>query len=218
MPSASHNSLDVGTTDQGNRTEPESSRDWKTLVTKITGVLVVVPALLNAAFDIYATASKLPRTDAERVNSELFKKYFNKPPIAIIPLPIKHSLGVFEAKFQIFEEGEIYVEYGRSSQWFAFPSDVKRQALHSLFPTAQAQETNNTKGEWSTVIKQSDTLNGKFLLRERVLSDGMVSRSKIDIRTGNIIEESISKDRIPKLEAGSMQTQTYKFNGISISR
>ena len=90
------------------------AKDW---IVGLTAVLVVLPALINAGIDVYKAALNIPKTDAEQVNIELFKKYFNKPPVAAFRVPIKYSLGTAEAKFSIYEEGDVFVEYGSSSQW-----------------------------------------------------------------------------------------------------
>ena len=74
----------------GRVTAPDKDRSWANVVRSnvlaATGVLLVVPALLNAGYDIYAAAMKLPRTETERTNDALFRKYFNKPPVAVMPV------------------------------------------------------------------------------------------------------------------------------------
>ncbi len=52
-------------------TDFDRARAW---IAGLTGVLVVVPALINAGIDIYAAFAKLPKTEAERATVELFKK------------------------------------------------------------------------------------------------------------------------------------------------
>lgn len=183
---------------------------WKNRIVKLTGALVVVPALLNAGYDAVVAVAKLPRTDAERANSALFQKYFNKLPIAVVPVPIKHSMGTIEAKFQIYEEGEVYVEYGKMSQWFPFPvTREQKQANFSLIPEAIAQTSVSKEAPEGGVIRQSDSISGKFILRDRELSGGKFERSKIDMRSGKIVE-------FERLDTAPAPLSSKKFEGSTL--
>jgi hypothetical protein len=97
----------------------QNSSVWskaKGWIVGLTAILVVLPALINTGIDVRKAVLNIPKTDAERTNLELFKKYFNKPPVTAFPVPIKHSLGTVEAKFSIYDEGDIFVEYGNASR------------------------------------------------------------------------------------------------------
>jgi hypothetical protein len=193
-PSEQHiNTISSGSSQAGS--ENEGFRGW---IIKATGVLVVVPALLNAGYDVYAAAAKLPRTDAEKINAELFKKYFNKSPLASVPVPVKNSVGTVEAWFSIYEEGEIYLEFGKNSQWFPFPknSDSNR-ASFSFFPVAQAQISRIPvdSGRANSILTQKEEMSGAILTRSKIFSDGSTEERKIDIRTGETV--NIERGRLP---------------------
>ena len=84
--------------------EPNASpwlktRNW---IVGLTAVVVVLPSLINGGIDVYKALLSIPKTNAERANSELFKKYFNKSPVTVFPVPIKYSVGIVEAKFSIY--------------------------------------------------------------------------------------------------------------------
>jgi hypothetical protein len=165
----------------------------KAKIIAVTGVLLVVPALMNAGFDIYAAAAKLPRSEAEKDNLELFEKYFRKAPLVVNALPIRSPIGVVEARFAVYEEGEIHVEFGNRSQWFRFPK-IAPQAhawLLDFIPSAAAQTKPvptfkpSVAGEVLT-FRQSERIEGNALIRQRELSNGKTEETKYDLRTGDI--------------------------------
>lgn len=217
-------------------------RSWKSHIVAITAVLIAVPALINAGHDAWVALMNLPRTDAERINSELFRKNFNKTPVAVVPVPIKHSLGTAEARFLIYEDGEVFVEYGRFSQWFPFPRAAlgQERVSFSLLPQAVAQTaaptvplTPLTKAPRSpraslivdddepTLLKQTEVLEGNVLRRDRLMSDGSLVRLRIDTRSGRIIErEIVSRDEDVSAEANAKRAPitTYRVAPIAIKR
>lgn len=172
---------------------------WKGTIAGITAVLVGVPALVNAAYDIYATFANLPRTESERVNEALFRKYFMKQPIAEMPVPIKHSLGTVQARFAVFDEGDVFVEFGTQSQWFAFPRPgAKADRAHglSLLPSAHAQSVPPAKPPQAVprnrLYTQEGNVSGTTWYRTRIYEDGAVEKTEIDIRSGKVLKVDLS--------------------------
>lgn len=164
----------------------------KTWVVGLTGVLVGVPALINAGVDIYKAVLKIPRTESERANAELFKKYFNKVPIVTLPIPVKQTTGTTEVKFSVYEEGDVYVEYGSLTQWFPFPRSADpTHAAFSIVPPASAQTTGEAWGIGK--YQQSERIEGNTLVRERVYANGVVERQRIDLRTGAVLDKTVSE-------------------------
>lgn len=102
--------------------KPTPFSHMKGWLTGLVGVLVVLPSLINAGLDVYSSLLKLPKTEAERVNEKLFRENFGKQPVATVPVPIKQNNGIVEVRFQIYEKGDVFVEFGSFSQWFPFPS------------------------------------------------------------------------------------------------
>jgi hypothetical protein len=192
-------------------------RGW---IVKATGVLVVLPALLNSGYDVYSAAMKLPRTDAERVNSELYKKYFNKAPLATLPVPIKHEIGTVDVKFAIYEEGEVLVEFGRSSQWFPFPkaNGTGRTISMSLLPSAFAQAPRPMPTNAAAIASQKETLSGSTLLRWRIYQDGRTENRKIDIRTGETLEIEVGKIPKDSVPVGNMTPPALKIDTIDLQK
>ena len=173
-------------TDTARPTGFHRARAW---IVGPTGVLVVVPALINAGIDVYAAFAKLPKTEAERANVELFKKYFNKQPVAAFPVPIKQSNGTVEVRFSVFEEGDVYVEFGKFTQWFAFARQQAPTRIGpSLLPEAHADDSTQARGFGKYL--QNDTFVDGQVLRERRWENGILEVIKLDPRTGDIVDQS----------------------------
>lgn len=170
-----------------------TSLSARSKIAAITAALLAVPALINAVYDIYAAAMKLPRTDAERTNVQLFKKYMLKVPLAQMSVPIKTQFGIADASFNVFEEGDIYVEYGGQTQWFALPKPQPNKSVSiSVIPTALAAPYLRTAPRLvkppSMLTSQSNSLTGSTLLRMRYYNDGTFESEKVDIRSGTVLD------------------------------
>jgi hypothetical protein len=164
-----------------------------------TGVLVVLPALINAGYDIYAAAVKLPKTEAEIANEELFRKYFNKQPVAAFPIPVKQNNGTVEVRFSIYDEGDVFVEFGRMTQWFRFPASkpngsLPPSALSMFISSAHAQPAIQTQAAGTYV--QSDTMDGRLLVRERRYANGVREKTLLEPRSGTILQQSVMREPV----------------------
>ncbi|MBI2772623.1 MAG: hypothetical protein HYX47_23585 [Burkholderiales bacterium] len=170
--------------------EPFFTR-FKGWVVGLTGVFVVLPALINGGHDVYSLLAKLPRTDAERVNERLTREYFRKTPIAIMPVPIKQNNGTVEVRFEIYERGDVFVEFGNVTQWFPFPArdGEKKTSGLSLISEAIAQAVRPSPQGMGRYT-QSDELKDDAVVRERTYENGVVEAQVIDIRSGAILRSS----------------------------
>jgi hypothetical protein len=170
---------------------------WKAWIVGITSVVVVVPALINAANDVYVTVAKLPRNEAERVNQALYMRYFNKQPVIAVPLPIKHSLGTVDATISVYEGGDVLVEYGDRQQWFPFPAPKKE--IGFLVSHAYAGDVGaNARGIGS--YRQTDRVDGRVLVRKRDFANGITEEQRIDTRTGEVLERSTKPSQKASLD------------------
>lgn len=150
----------------------------------LTSVLVVIPAVINAGIDIYASLAKLPKSEAEKVNVALFQKYFNKQPVAAFPVPIKQSNGTVEVRFSVYEEGDVFVEFGRFTQWFPFPAGQSPTTAFSVFAQAYAQSNAGLRG--AGAYQQTDQMQGDAIVRKRAFENGVVEQYVLNPRTGDI--------------------------------
>lgn len=176
----------------------------------LTGVLVVIPSLINAGIDIYKALRNIPRTKTEKANVELFQKYFGKKPLATWPpLPVKQGAAVYEVKFSVWEEGDVFVEYGGMTQWFPFPRPST--AKLTLVSDAYAQDYSQLYGEY----QQSDAIQGSFLIRNRQYANGADEQQVIDMRTGQIIKHTVSPQTNSSLQKSSQQNAPFAGKHIA---
>jgi hypothetical protein len=195
----------------------ESASGIRSWIVKATGVLLVVPALLNAAYDVYANVQKLPRTDAERLNTELFKKYFNKEPLARLPISITNEAGSENVKIAIYEGGEIFVEVGRASRWFVFTkADKPDRVSFSLVSTAFAQ-TSATSGQ-AAIASQKDAISGSTLIRSRTYTDGRTEQRKIDIRSGMTLSTETGSVPVASVPTPASGTRVFSMEPIDLQQ
>ena len=192
------------------------SEGWskiRTWIVGITAIVVVLPALINGGIDVYKSILNIPMTDAERINNELFEKHFNKPPVAMLPVSVKTDLGAVDMKLSIYDEGDIYVEYGTHTRWF--PSPVQKTASLSLVSSAYAQgSTGQSKtGEY----RQVDKLMGNKILRERYYFDGTKETYLIDRNTGAISNMTVIRDsKAPSAGSTLPERKVRQLPGLDV--
>jgi len=182
----------------------------------LAGVLVVLPAIINAGIDIYASFAKLPKSEAERTNVALFQKYFNKQPVAAFPVPIKQSNGTVEVRFSIYEEGDVFVEFGRFTQWFPFPGPGPTPVAFSLIGEAHAQGNAAVKGFGP--YQQSDRMQGSVILRERAFENGVTEKYVLNPATGDILEFSARREADANVGPGVAKLAPIDLDAIRQNR
>ncbi|AZE48260.1 hypothetical protein C4K04_2587 [Pseudomonas chlororaphis] len=165
----------------------------------LTGVLVVLPALINSAKDVYGAIHQLPRTEAERLNVEFFKKYWGKKPLGELPLVISRDGSSYKFSVTVYEEGDLSVQYGNKIQWFAFPgqSATLSDAGFLISSTyADGSRYRSFDGELER-IQQFDSIQGSNAVRENVYRNGVRERQVIDIRTGVVVDQTFKESAVP---------------------
>lgn len=181
----------------------------KANIVALTGVLVAVPALINAGIDIYNHVQDIPRTDEERVNDDLFKAYFNIQPAVTVPVPVKTSIGEIEMRLSVYAAGDILVEYGDQSKWFPSPLKEKQAAKAGWFPEVFAEPlVSALKGVGKYTQKDTAT-GGKKIVRERYFENGVKESFTIDMNTGRIVDK-----KVEKISPSAVEQQNFK--GVKI--
>ncbi len=194
-------------------TEQKHSGNIASWIVGITGILVVVPALINAGADVYASVANLPKSDAEKINLEMFEEHFGKNPLHRGEIPVKTSTGTMSMELEVHTGGDILIRYGNSSQWFRSP--VKEiGATFSLVGTAFAQtSTANSNGNFY----QHDTLKGGQILRERFYSNGEKKTFVIDRKTGIWSELEVAGSP-PRPAPRNLVVPTFKYPQIDVTK
>lgn len=93
---------------------------FKGIIVSLTALLVVIPALINSGIDVYKSIANIPAGIQEKTNDELFKRHFKDAPIFSQPIEIKTGNATLEMLLDVYENGDIFVQYGDFSQWFPF--------------------------------------------------------------------------------------------------
>jgi hypothetical protein len=163
----------------------------------ITAVLIVIPALINAGSDIYASILKIPRSDTERANKALFEKHFGKAPLFHGDVPVKTEIGLVNMVLEVHEGGDIFVRYGKHSQWFPCPLVIQEKSSlfgNNAYAEYLAMQQTNPNANY-----QYDTMLGSKIQRELYFQDGTKETYLIDLRTGYWDEPSKNKyQEVPK--------------------
>jgi hypothetical protein len=183
-------------------------RNW---IVKITAVLVVLPSLMNAGMDIYNTLLNIPRTQSEQINSDLFKEHFNKPPVVAVPVPIKTNMGTINMRLSVYEDGDVFAEYGNYSQWFPFPE--QETASLSLISTVYAFTPSPVLKDKNYI--QQDVFKDSVIKRERYYPDGTKESYKVNTNTGKIHDMKTTQGMQPP-EGATPAVKIIPFPTIDI--
>jgi len=160
-------------------------------ITGLTSVLLVIPALIYSGIGIYDVLQDIPQTESEKLNKSLYQKYFGKQPLQVIPIPIKKDSATYQVQFSIYNEGDIFIEYGDMTQWFPFPTIIA-QSNFSFSPISIAYASDNMAHPTGK-FTLSDELDGAILIRSKIYESGAKVQQSINIRTGKIIDSKLIK-------------------------
>ena len=165
------------------------------VIVAITAVLLVTPALINSAVDVYHVVADLPIGGKERQNALLFKRHFREQPILTTPLFVKTSGGQLSMTIDVYENGDIFARYGRHAQWFPFSADFHAKNSDMIsFAYAQGDpEESEPRGRYL----QSERFEGRSVVQERIFENKVKQVLRIDRNTGTIIEQRIERVESP---------------------
>ena len=169
----------------------ELLNNWKTILTSFVAVLVIVPSVLNSVTDIWVAWNDLPIGEKEKINSMLFKNHWKENPVHSKQLIVEIEKGKTPITLDIYRNGDIFIDYGRFTQWFPYKDiEITSNNFH-LIPTIQA-------GFFSKFTRQLKTVNAlptkvtnekksnNEVVRSKTLSDGSIERQVININTGKV--------------------------------
>jgi len=182
---------------------------------RATAVLVALTALGNAGLDLYAVVTKQARTTAEATNLTLSGKYLHTNPASIVTVPIRTVAGTSDATFYIYDEGDINVEYAGRTQWFGLNNRPEPSSrLGAMFmPSAQAQAlapAASAPAAPPRILRQTSAMADGQVLRSQLYSDGWVQETRIDPRSGAILEQSRRKASVEEMKVRPVQYQQYR--------
>lgn len=197
---------------------------WDTVkawVIGLTGVLLVLPALINSGIDIYKALLNIPSTESEAINTQLFQDHFQETPVTVVPVSIKTDNGNVVMQMSIYENGDIYAEYGFHSQWFPMPG--KKQAVaHSVLPlvsvsyAADRQHMANQSNARSSFVQQ-DVIQNNQINRSRYYSNGQLETFSINIQTGAIKNKQFRQiGKTPQASPSAPIKQKPNFQSIEV--
>jgi hypothetical protein len=171
--------------EEPDRNAAEAGPFWtrtKAWIAGLTGVLIGVPALVNAGWDVLVAVRNLPRTAEEREQQDLYKRYFNEQPLGTYEIPVKTASAVLTYRLRIYSE-HIFSQFGDRALWFPIAAPTLKST--AWFPSAHAQESTGPSPTGAYVIQ--NRYEKGVLVIEQLYADGTVSRLKLDPNTGRIL-------------------------------
>jgi hypothetical protein len=176
-----------------------------------TGVLLVLPAMVNSGIDVYKAVLKLPRTEVERISAELYKKYFEREPVAERTVQISRVSGVLDLRVAVYQDGDVLVKGGGVEHWVPFTQMSPTRASWSLISNAVAESVRirpPTDNRGVVAFRAESRLSGSVLTREKLYSDGILEQRKVDINSGRVLSESFFQvDKPQSLEGFKIPTE-----------
>lgn len=167
---------------------------WTKIVTALLGFLVVIPSVINSFTDIYVAWQGLPIGEKEKINSRLFQSHFQENPQHSHQLMIDGSSGQWPMTVDVFNNGDVFINYGQNVQWFPYKQLKISDAGFSFIKSAHASwyvEPQNAnpaeKVDADSVKIESRYISKTEIERIRYLSDGSSIKQVININTGRVI-------------------------------
>jgi hypothetical protein len=155
-------------------------KSFRGIVVSLTALFVVIPALINSGLDIYKAVAQIPDSIQERTNDQLFKRHFNDVPVFSQPIEIKTGNASLEMMLDVYENGDILVQYGDFQQWFPFKGNT---VSHRRPGAGVAYAQEGTEGE--NAERQTDPSSRKTHYRKPLIIDIPQHQQEVDNQNGN---------------------------------
>lgn len=190
---------------------PPKPRKIKAYMKWATGLLLGVPALINAGVDAYNAVLNIPIGKAETLNQEKRSEHFQKEPIFNREIEIPHGESKKVLKLFVYENADIYVNYSGYEQWL--PSEQLENPGNSFIPNffSNAAHAAEPFGQPKALISPQqlgDVIDLKSLEQQR---------SEESQKMGSIISRAYWFEEINEnfgLFSESTQKYTKNFNAL----
>jgi hypothetical protein len=164
---------------------------WTGKLTGLVGLLIGVPALINSVGDVWVSWNDLPIGDKEKTNSILFKRHWKESPIHTKQIIIEAQGKQIPITLDVYRNGNIFLDYGGTGQWFAHKKLDLSENQFSLISSAHAEEATikiKLRGiEPSPVIIVNEEDDNKNIVRSKVLDDGSIEKTTLDPNTAKTL-------------------------------
>jgi hypothetical protein len=181
----------------------------KGVVVALTALLVVVPALINSAHDVYNAVVRNPTNVYARTNDELFRKHFKDKPVLSQPLAIKTATQTAEMLLEVYENGDIFVKYGTFTQWF--PVESLKAAGGPLVGDAAAQTLPSPQaGRFEVAGAERLTIDVPAIRREADERKAQEAQRRVETIDRTYVLAQ-TKDDHPSLFSASSRVYTATF-------
>ncbi len=109
-------------------------------ITWLTGLLLIIPALINSGLDVYDAIMDIPKGSVEELNEKKRSEHFQKEPLFSHELPISQQNSKKVLKLFVYPNADIYVNYSGYEQWL--PSeDMSSTVSINFINSAYAQSS-----------------------------------------------------------------------------
>lgn len=193
--------------------------NWKSTVAALVALLILVPSVINGINDIWVAWRNLPIGDKEKINSQLFKKHWKESPIHTKQIIIEGKNGKEPITVDVYENGDILVDYGRLTQWFPYSSLVAKEDFHLVNKAYAGFFNKITRSIKSPIAKSiKNVINtDKTVERTRSFEDGSKEVQIININTGEIISsKNIEPDNSSNKVTPSISDSNSKIEVIKL--
>ena len=170
------------------------------------GTITSLTLLLGTTSSLVLFIVRIPPFDSCSDNS-LAIEHFQEEPLKTIPHELKTQFGSLDMEINVYKNGDVLTIYGQTRKWLCFPEKqidtVADSLVNFLIPQAVAQTTVPNVREKTTYI-QEQTLspdNPQIIEQTRIYSDGTVEKTRINSKSGIIVDKSVSTTTItPELQ------------------
>ena len=162
--------------------------NWKGILVSLAAVIIVVPSVINGIGDVLVALRGLPVGTKEKINKQLFETHWKENPVHTKQIVIEGGNGKIPITVDIYKNGDIFVDYGRLTQWFPYSYEIA-QTDFSFVTSAYAGFFDKITRSIKSLQKESITnvkKSSKTVERTRTYEDGSKEVQVIDINTGEI--------------------------------
>lgn len=198
---------------ENNISEPlaRSEGKAKIYIAWLTGVLLGIPALINAGVDVYDAIMNIPKGSAEILSERKRSEHFQEEPLFSHELSIQEKSARKVLKLFIYPNADIYVNYSGYEQWLP-AQNPKTDVVSFISFISSANAESFSKFGSPKAVPSIDDINGPIVIdaiHKRIIDESQKLNERI---TRSYWFEEINNQNIGL--SPTIRTYDRQFNAL----
>ena len=190
----------------------------KAVIAGVVGLLIIIPSVINSLGDIITSLRNLPIGEKEKIHVQLMKDHWGEDPMYTKQMKIDGEEDNLIITVDIYDNGDIRVDYGEYAQWFPYKKVKNSDELAlSFFTNLYANDIELYKTRSiTTEVENIEAKNN--IIRIRKFSDGSIQKMVLEKNTGKILKIDMNESNNSFIDINSSIETIELSNHVQSSK